>query len=227
MAWVRKNFTALTTQERDRLVAALKVLKARGVVERFATLHEHHFDMNIHRSSHFLPWHREMLLRFERELQAVDARVSLPYWDSAVEQSTTSSLWDRAFLGQFDASWNLQRALGSDTLPTASRVAQNQSRTGYAAFWSELESAIHNPPHRWVGGQMRTAASPRDPVFYLHHAWIDLLWTRWQAAHPSAAFVSSTAGAGLNDPLMEWTDRTQPTSSTTTSWATPTTPNQW
>ena len=73
MAWVRKNFTALTTQERDRLVAALKVLKARGVVERFAKLHEHHFNMNIHLSSHFLPWHREMLLRFETGLAVSNA----------------------------------------------------------------------------------------------------------------------------------------------------------
>ncbi|GAA5163958.1 tyrosinase family protein [Ornithinimicrobium tianjinense] len=208
MVWVRKNFTALSTQERDRLVNALKVLKSRGVVESFAHLHEHHFNMNIHHSSHFLPWHREMLLRFERELRSVDARVSLPYWDSSVEQSTSSSLWSNAFLGQFNSLWNLQRALGSDVLPSPTTVQRNQTRTTYGGFWFELEDLIHNPPHRWVGGQMRTAASPRDPVFYLHHAWIDLLWARWQAANPAAPFVSSMTGAGLNDPLMEWPSRT-------------------
>jgi tyrosinase len=208
MAVVRKNFSAMTQAERDRFVAALKAVKASGAVDRFATIHERHFNMNIHRSSHFLPWHREMLVRFERELQAVDSRVFLPYWDSSVEQSTASPLWAPDFLGQFDALWGLSRALGSDTLPSANQVALNQTRTLYSSFWTELESAIHNPPHRWVGGQMRSAASPRDPVFYLHHAWIDLLWVRWQVANPNAAFTSSTPGAGLNDPFMEWTNRT-------------------
>lgn len=204
---VRKNYSAMTQGERDRFVAALKVVKGRGVVDQFANIHEHHFSMNIHRSSHFLPWHREMLLRFERELQAVDPSVFLPYWDSAVEQSTTSPLWDQGFLGQFNGLWGLSRALGSDTLPSANQVAQNQTRSSYAVFWPELESSIHNPPHRWVGGQMRTAASPRDPIFYLHHAWIDLLWVRWQASHPNAAFTQSAPGTGLNDPFMEWTTR--------------------
>jgi tyrosinase len=30
----------------------------------------------------------------------------------------------------------------------------------------------------------------------------------WQLAHPGAPFVASVAGAGLNDPLMEWPNRT-------------------
>jgi tyrosinase len=71
-----------------------------------------------------------------------------------------------------------------------------------------LESVIHNPPHRWVEGVMGGTASPGDPVFYLHHCWIDMLWVRWQIAHPQAPFVSSGPGAGLNDPLMQWPNRT-------------------
>lgn len=55
---------------------------------------------------------------------------------------------------------------------------------------------------------MASAPSPGDPVFYFHHCWIELLWAKWQLAHPGAPFVSSMAGAGLNDPLMEWPDRT-------------------
>ena len=50
--------------------------------------------------------------------------------------------------------------------------------------------------------------SPHDPVFYLHHCWIDKLWAMWQIAHPGAPFVSSGQGFGLNDPLMEWPNRT-------------------
>ena len=36
-----------------------------------------------HRGPVFLPWHRWFILRLEQELQSIDARVSLPYWNWA------------------------------------------------------------------------------------------------------------------------------------------------
>ncbi|MGW0705295.1 tyrosinase family protein [Streptomyces sp. NPDC002643] len=47
----------------------------------------------------------------------------------------------------------------------------------------------HNRVHRWVGGHMVGGASVNDPVFWLHHAFIDLQWTRWQQRHPGARYV--------------------------------------
>ena len=205
---LRKTYRSLTDVERDRFVQALFQLKENGTVDRFARMHAQHFFMNIHRSSHFLPWHREMLLRFERRLQQVHPDITIPYWASAVRRDTSDPLWANNFLGQFDAAWDLGRALGSDTLPTQQQVLTNRGRGTYDAFWPELESVIHNPPHRWVEGVMGGAASPGDPVFYLHHCWIDMLWVRWQIAHPQAPFVSSGPGVGLNDPLMQWPNRT-------------------
>ena len=38
----------------------------------------------------------------------------------------------------------------------------------------------HNRVHVWVGGSMRSPASPNDPLFYLHHAYVDYLWAAWQ-----------------------------------------------
>lgn len=39
----------------------------------------------------------------------------------------------------------------------------------------------HNLVHGWVGGSMGlTTASPKDPVFYLHHCYVDYLWAKWQ-----------------------------------------------
>jgi tyrosinase len=205
---LRKTYRALTDEERDRFVQALFQLKANGIVDGFAQMHASHFFMNIHRSSHFLPWHREMLLRFERRLQQVHPDITIPYWASAVRRSTTDPLWANDFLGQFNAAWNLRRALGSAVLPTQQQVLTNRGRGTYNVFWSELESVIHNPPHNWVGGVMAGTASPGDPAFYLHHCWIDMLWVRWQIAHPQAPFVSSGPGAGLNDPLHQWPNRT-------------------
>jgi tyrosinase len=173
---LRKTYRALTDEERDRFVQALFQLKANGIVDGFAQMHASHFFMNIHRSSHFLPWHREMLLRFERRLQQVHPDITIPYWASAVRRSTTDPLWANDFLGQFNAAWNLGRALGSAILPTQQQVLTNRGRSTYDAFWPELERFIHNPPHVWVGGVMSDFASPGDPAFYLHHCWIDMLW---------------------------------------------------
>ena len=205
---VRKNYRNLTHSERTRFVEALHHVKFWGIVDRFTAVHEEHFNHGIHRNSHFLPWHRELLVRFEAELKKKHADVTIPYWDSSADRSPTHPLWAESFLGQFDSAWGLGRALGSATLPTAQQVETNQTRGTYDTFWPELETSVHNPPHRWVGGLMATTRSPADPVFYMHHCWIDMLWARWQLAHSAAPFVSSGAGLGLTDPLMGWPDRT-------------------
>ncbi|WP_329276684.1 tyrosinase family protein [Streptomyces sp. NBC_01451] len=45
----------------------------------------------------------------------------------------------------------------------------------------------HNRVHRWVGGHMVGGASVNDPVFWLHHAFVDLCWSRWQQRHGAGA----------------------------------------
>jgi tyrosinase len=52
-----------------------------------------------HRSPWFLPWHREFLLRFERELRKRDAKVTLPYWDWLDDRAKSSPLWHADFMG--------------------------------------------------------------------------------------------------------------------------------
>ncbi|XP_048745321.2 tyrosinase-like protein 2 [Ostrea edulis] len=45
--------------------------------------------------------------------------------------------------------------------------------------WTTLEGQ-HNHAHDWVGGMMSILDdSPRDPVFFLHHAFIDYTWTKF------------------------------------------------
>ncbi|GAA2250767.1 tyrosinase family protein [Kitasatospora cystarginea] len=44
-----------------------------------------------------------------------------------------------------------------------------------------LESVPHNKIHLFVGGWMGVFISPRDPIFWLHHANIDRIWPAWLA----------------------------------------------
>ncbi len=199
----RKNYRDLTDVERNRFVQALYHLKSTGVVDQLANEHATFFHQGIHGTSFFLPWHRDFLRRFEDALRTYHPDITIPYWNSTVNTSPSDPLWDNNFLGQFDAAWGLGRALGSDTLPTPQQVQDALTLfPTYDVFWPNLEVVIHNPPHRWVEGEMAGLASPHDPVFYLHHCWIDLLWAQWQLLNPGALFVSSGPGFGLNDPMV-------------------------
>lgn len=62
---------------------------------------------------------------------------------------------------------------------------------------------------------MKGTASPADPVFYLHHCWIDRMWAEWQERDSRShfglfeEFVDHTSAPhnhggsyGLDDPLV-------------------------
>lgn len=55
----------------------------------------------------------------------------------------------------------------------------------------------HNRVHRWVGGHMVGGASVNDPVFWLHHAFVDLQWTRWQRRHRGARYLRPSRRGGV------------------------------
>jgi len=107
----------------------------------------------------------------------------------------------------------LRREFGSDPsafLPNANDdVAAALKKTPYSpspGSWERTcEGGLHNPVHRWVGGNMADATSPNDPVFFLHHCYIDLLWERWRKQHPSTSPYlpeSSNHGLGLASTLV-------------------------
>ncbi len=78
---------------------------------------------------------------------------------------------------------------------------------------------LHNAVHLWVGGAagptddnaggtMTLNTSLNDPVFWLHHANIDRLWSIWEAKHGNAyAPVKTTGGMigqALDQPMWPW-----------------------
>jgi tyrosinase len=86
----------------------------------------------------------------------------------------------------------LLREFGNDPtayLPTPTQVASALTKTPYSPgpnSWERTcEDGLHNPVHRWIAGDMGDATSPNDPVFFLHHCYIDLLWEKWKNQHPT------------------------------------------
>ncbi|MGK5631858.1 tyrosinase MelC2 [Streptomyces sp. URMC 123] len=256
---VRKNQALLTAEEKRAFVGALVELKRSGRYDAFVTTHNGFImsdtdsgDRVGHRSPSFLPWHRRFLIQFERELQTVNASVTLPYWDWTVDRSPTSSLWAPDFLGgtgrsrdgrvtdgafafsggnwpitvRVDGRDFLRRSLGTGVreLPTRAELDSVMAMSTYDAppwnsasdgFRNHMEgwrgANLHNRVHVWVGGQMATGVSPNDPVFWLHHCFIDKLWAEWQRRHPGSGYLP-TGGTpnvvDLREPMRPWNDVT-------------------
>ncbi|WP_128981257.1 tyrosinase family protein [Streptomyces roseicoloratus] len=78
-----------------------------------------------------------------------------------------------------------------DTAPwnSTSRSGFRNRLEGWAQGQGNERFRLHNRVHRWVGGMMLGGGSVNDPVFWLHHAYVDLLWSRWQARNPSAGYL--------------------------------------
>ena len=83
MVRIRKNANTLKPPEKARFVAAFAQLNNQGLgrFTDFRDMHRTTLALNqAHGAPGFLPWHRAYLLDLERELQAIDASVALPYW---------------------------------------------------------------------------------------------------------------------------------------------------
>lgn len=74
-------------------------------------------------------------------------------------------------------------------------------------------SQLHNRVHLWVGGSMEPMTSPNDPVFFLHHCFIDKIWADWQTLqkkeNPSASphYAPESGGPpshNIDDQLKPW-----------------------
>ncbi|KAH9507485.1 putative tyrosinase-like protein tyr-3 [Bulinus truncatus] len=176
--------------------------------DTFGNIHTGATNAIAHGGPGFLGWHRIFLWLYETALRQVDPTVCLPYWDSSLDNQLTnplsSSLWTAEYLGTPRgavvsgpfAGWRLPnggqliRNVGADgdlmnqadIRNVLSRTSYNQIVTSSFTFTPFNLESFHGAPHIYVGGamsQLNTAAF--DPVFYLHHAFIDYIFERFRA----------------------------------------------
>lgn len=165
---------------------------------------------NRHNTPAFLPWHRELVNRYEALLQESNPTVKLLYWDWTTnpENSTGGfNLMTNTFMGA-SGSGAGSASIGAPFLPALSPPAVTRDVGGspfapapsaadgpvlanglYQFFGSSLESSRHNNAHVYIGGVSGNMSSvptaTEDPFFYLLHANADRLWAQWQR-DPSA-----------------------------------------
>ena len=188
-----------------RAVAAMKALPrtdARNWI-RFADIHR---NFCPHGNWYFLPWHRAYLAAFERICQELSGKrdFALPYWNwtQARDFPAAFAAGDRSSNPLNHARPGVARGLrlAEDMVGQAviSRILNSpdfeafgstrpRGQDSTAASWqrrlgskTEFEFNPHDGIHQAIGGNMSVVdLSSRDPIFFLHHANVDRLWTAW------------------------------------------------
>ena len=191
---VRKNQKDLTVMEWQRFIHAIEALEESGMpsptYSEFVKIHIDAMDTpaghmwGAHGGANFLSWHREYLAKIEARLIAINPLVTIPYWDWVTDRAAIpAALTDPGEL----ADWGITRGAVFNGSSLASSADLNTLLAGtvFDSFRDTLEVApFHNRLHQLVGGTMMTSASPADPLFWLHHAFIDKIWADWQLLHP-------------------------------------------
>jgi tyrosinase len=195
MTTVRKNHSRLSAPEQKRFIRAINQLHGTSALapayRAFVAVHARAMSMagmmwEVHTMSvgmpgtNFLAWHRHFLLAFEQRLQQVDPAVSIPYWDWITDPAIPAFLNDPALL----AKWSVERSYTRHEMPSGAELDLAMRIDRFPRFQRKLELGPHSDVHLAVGGTMATAVSPADPLFWLHHANLDRLWSTWQVGHP-------------------------------------------
>lgn len=119
---------------------------------------------------------------------------------------------NRSFRNALEGFW---QRLGQTSIPTGSMTC---GPDGVMTVTSG--PGLHNLVHAWVGGLLETTpegpklgtmflpTSPNDPVFFLHHANIDRLWSGWQETHGIDSYEPSNCD--LLEPVCRSNSETDP-----------------
>ncbi|MFT5701126.1 MAG: tyrosinase [Desulforhopalus sp.] len=206
----RKNLNKLTPTERTSFVNAFIQLMENGTTDEYAQIHGG-AGGHGHGGPAFVAWHREFVRRFELDLQAIDASVTLPYWDWTTANlnsaGTESLIWRDDFLGgpgdnsgggpptgpsngypittgPFAGRYT-RRPFDIFTFPgTGGTIATRMANSDFNQF--RLIEGPHGSAHVFIGGHiMPFNATAGTPDFWLIHCNVDRLWAEWIRQHES------------------------------------------
>ncbi len=211
----RKSATSLTTAEQTRFKNGITALLANPsnpygkLVAAHVDMSHNQHGMNAIGTQRFLPWHRVFLLRLEELLKSVDPASSIPYWDWTTTRSVPA--WIRTFKPTvFVPGSGSVVVKRNASIPATKSVTSILALSTYTTFTDTLENGPHGEIHMEVGvvsgvreAMARITVSPADPIFWLHHAQIDRLWSEWQVAHPG----KNPTLSGVNATMDPWAEK--------------------
>jgi Common central domain of tyrosinase len=170
-----------------------------------------------HPELHFLIWHRLFIWYFEKIIRKLSGKVdfALPYWDYTDANYRTmpppftdssSSLFEPA------RSTGLNQGNTIDAgMDATLDMTNNDNDRLYSLFNTDLDDGLHGAMHEYIGGaydglstfneiyqqnnmpglMAEVPSAAFDPIFWIHHANIDYLWTRWDESSNGARPIIS------------------------------------
>jgi tyrosinase len=235
--YVRKEIRTLSPAELERFFNAVRQLHEGSAPTPFDVFSETHWNVrnlahfNV---APFFPFHRKFIREFEKALQQFEPEVTLPYWDWTLDADAPhlSPVFTPGYFGgnggaggcvsdgslvpwnvQYNSPHCLQRSFNrgdsmSPFVPMDVIQGIMTSTSNFEVFSQSIEGTPHSTPHNMIGGDMATMVSPNDPIFWLHHCFIDKIWHDWQGmssdratAYSGSNFGGSSASPGDALPL--------------------------
>ncbi|XP_074070856.1 tyrosinase [Macrotis lagotis] len=175
-----------------------------------------------HEAPGFLPWHRFFLLLWEQEIQKLtgDVNFTIPYWDWRDAEECTICTDD--YMGgrhptnpnilspaSFFSSWQVR---SNKLIVSYFKKNPNRSQSPKHQYYHELhgfanpltgiadasQSSMHNALHIYMNGTMsQVQGSANDPIFILHHAFVDSIFEQWLRRHRPLQDVYPAANAPI------------------------------
>ena len=193
---------SLSEDEREKLVSSLQDLIERGRYVEIANFHggpptgvcpgkKHGFCCD--HDPLLFPWHRLFMVQMEEELGE-----PIPYWDWTEDDSEVPDLWlgIKAPIKEGIEGKCGDKSTCNDQQCDKQFVARNTNITLEPNLKKDTESAFkeqdylefykiikgpHSRVHTLVGCEMSIdGTGAYDPLFYLHHSYVDLQWAYWQ-----------------------------------------------
>lgn len=224
----RREYREVPAAERAAFVRAVKQLNEEGIWGQLAQIHDDDFDPIHSEGNFFPWHTGFLFLLESLIMDRETSVQGLPYFQWGAETNTReSTMWGPNFMGMSASTggpildgpfenfavggtavtrnFNAVPSSQTDNLATIAAVIANRDGV---PFWvgegmndidvsDELE-VLHDRFHVVVGGTMLTGFSPQDPVFFLHHAFVDKWWAKqW----PAAGGFSPTDGAKMLEGL--------------------------
>ncbi|MFK7786445.1 MAG: tyrosinase family protein [Crocinitomicaceae bacterium] len=234
---IRRNIAHVSAAERDRFINAVVQLNSRYYpdgVSKWVKQDEIHEATHVHGGPSFLPWHRELINRYEELLREIDPQLSLHYWDwtqdpRAADDGSggTVNLFTSDFMGSssgdagdpFSGFPPFTRDLDAGAPlvdPDADIIASTNGEDQidqFPIFRTVLESVPnHDRVHGYIGGTIGFAHTAfEDPFVYLLHSNVDRIWAKWQTEpgeewrlDPNLTYGSETADISITENLEPW-----------------------
>jgi Common central domain of tyrosinase/Polyphenol oxidase middle domain len=182
---IRKDFNDLDPNDKAQIILAITVMKSRLATDPTSW----DYQVNLHKrgcqhgNCFFLAWHRMYIYYFEKILQScmdqTKNKPALPFWDYKK---------NRKIPLEFKTNSTLINSTRKPSTLTPTFKIPNSINTKYTSakaeidfyyFQKKMENA-HEGVHQSISGDMVSSSSPNDPLFWLHHAYVDMQWEMWR-----------------------------------------------